>query len=163
VLQHFEDLDNYEECQDIITAIHKYEESLNVKLFTVINEENIKIVRDSFEIEQLTNEDVVNTYKYYADVILREMNVRTIIMGSVNKFENVECDINVYTDFKIGPPTDMQITMIDSSEREYIADFVLEQGWEVNDINETITLLVDQCPNDVVYLKADIKGLLTTN
>lgn len=79
VLNHFERLEMYEECQKIIDAIKEQEDRLNVKLFTVINKEAIQEVIETYKKFNLTGENAVENSKYYSDIIIDELETKKLV------------------------------------------------------------------------------------
>ena len=73
VLKHFEDLENYEECQKIIDAIKEQEQRLDIKLFTVINKNTVNEVVETYKKFNMTGENALENSKYYSDIIVDEI------------------------------------------------------------------------------------------
>lgn len=74
VMEHFERLENYEECQKIINAIREQEERLDIKLWTKITPESMGNVVDTYCNFGLTGENVIENSEYYAEIIIKELN-----------------------------------------------------------------------------------------
>lgn len=72
VLEHFEKIENYERCQQIIDAIREQEEKLDIKLFTVITKETIQEVIDNYKNFNLTGKNAVENSKYCAELIIKD-------------------------------------------------------------------------------------------
>ena len=73
VLEYFEFDENYEECQKIIDAIKEQEKILDTRLFSTITTETIKEVVDSYKKFNLTGKNAIENSKYYATLILKEI------------------------------------------------------------------------------------------
>ena len=73
VLEYFEFNENYEECQKIIDAIKEQEKILGETLFTTITKDTIKEVVESYRKFNLTGINAVENSKYYATLILKEI------------------------------------------------------------------------------------------
>ena len=73
VLEYFEFDENYEECQKIIDAIKEQEKALDTTLFSTITTETIKEVVDSYKKFNLTGKNAIENSKYYATLILKEI------------------------------------------------------------------------------------------
>ena len=79
VLKHFEDLENYEECQKIIDAIKEQEQRLDIKLFTVINKNTVNEVVETYKKFNMTGENALENSKYYSDIIVDEIKSKHLI------------------------------------------------------------------------------------
>ena len=73
VLEYFEFDENYEECQKIIDAIKEQEKALDTTLFSTITTETIKEVVESYKKFNLTGKNAIENSKYYATLILKEI------------------------------------------------------------------------------------------
>lgn len=73
-LKHFEEKENFEECQKIIDAIREQERRLETTLFTVINKETIAEVILSYEKVGLTGENLIENSKYCSELIIMEIS-----------------------------------------------------------------------------------------
>lgn len=73
VLEYFEFDENYEECQKIIDAIKEQEQILDTTLFSTITTETIKEVVESYKKFNLTGKNAIENSKYYATLILKEI------------------------------------------------------------------------------------------
>ena len=73
VLEYFEFDENYEECQKIIDAIKEQEKALDTTLFSTITTETIKEVVESYKKFNLTGKHAIENSKYYATLILKEI------------------------------------------------------------------------------------------
>lgn len=73
VLEYFEFDENYEECQKIIDAIKEQEQILDTRLFSTITTETIKEVFESYKKFNLTGKHAIENSKYYATLILKEI------------------------------------------------------------------------------------------
>lgn len=73
VLKYFEEKEDFDECYKIISAIKEQEGRLNIKLPTVINEDAIQEVVETYEKFGLTGENVIENSEYYADLVLHEI------------------------------------------------------------------------------------------
>jgi len=73
VLEYFEFDENYEECQKIIDAIEEQEKALDTNLFSTITTETIKEVVESYKKFNLTGKNAIENSKYYATLILKEI------------------------------------------------------------------------------------------
>ena len=73
VLEYFEFDENYEECQKIIDAIKEQEKILDTRLFSTITTETIKEIVDSYKKFNLTGKNAIENSKYYATLILKEI------------------------------------------------------------------------------------------
>ena len=73
VLEYFEFNENYEECQKIIDAIKEQEKILGETLFTTITKDTIKEVTESYRKFNLTGINAIENSKYYATLILKEI------------------------------------------------------------------------------------------
>lgn len=73
VLEHFEFDENYEECKKIIDAIKEQEKALDTTLFSMITTETIKEVVESYKKFNLTGKNAIENSKYYATLILKEI------------------------------------------------------------------------------------------
>ncbi len=73
VLEYFEFEENYEECQKIIDSIKEQEKILDTRLFSTITTETIKEVVDSYKKFSLTGKNAIENSKYYATLILKEI------------------------------------------------------------------------------------------
>lgn len=79
VLDYYVFEENYEECQKIIDAIKEQEEKLNTKLFTTITEQTIKEVKEVYSKFNLTGDNALEHSKYYATLILKEINEKYLV------------------------------------------------------------------------------------
>lgn len=79
VLDYYVFEENYEECQKIIDAIKEQEEKLNTKLFTTITEQTIKEVKEVYSKFNLTGNDALEHSKYYATLILKEIEEMYVV------------------------------------------------------------------------------------
>lgn len=73
VLKHFEENEQYEECQKIIDAIKEQEEKLNITLFTTITKDNIELVIEVYKKFNLAGKNVIENSKYYSLGIIKEI------------------------------------------------------------------------------------------
>ena len=73
VLEYFEFEENFEECQKIIDAIKEQEQILDTRLFSTITTETIKEVVDSYKKFNLTGKNAIENSKYYATLILKDI------------------------------------------------------------------------------------------
>ena len=73
VLEYFEFNENFEECQKIIDAIKEQEKALDTTLFTTITKDTIKEVIESYRKFNLTGINAIENSKYYATLILKEI------------------------------------------------------------------------------------------
>ena len=73
VLEYFEFNENYEECQKIIDAIKEQEKILGETLFTTITKDTLKEVVESYRKFNLTGKNAIENSKYYATLILKEI------------------------------------------------------------------------------------------
>ena len=73
VLEYFVFNENYEECQKIIDAIKEQEKILGETLFTTITKDAIKEVIESYRKFNLTGINAIENSKYYATLILKEI------------------------------------------------------------------------------------------
>lgn len=73
VLEYFEFNENYEECQKIIDAIKEQEKILGETLFTTITKDTLKEVVESYKKFNLTGKNAIENSKYYATLILKEI------------------------------------------------------------------------------------------
>ena len=73
VLEYFEFNENYEECQKIIDAIKEQEKILGETLFTTITKDTVKEVIESYRKFNLTGINAIENSKYYATLILKEI------------------------------------------------------------------------------------------
>jgi hypothetical protein len=73
VLEYFEFDENYKECQKIIDAIKEQEKALDITLFSTITTETIKEVVESYKKFNLTGKNAIENSKYYATLILKEI------------------------------------------------------------------------------------------
>lgn len=88
VLDYYVFEENYEECQKIIDAIKEQEEKLNTKLFTTITEQTIKEVKEVYSKFNLTGENALEHSKYYATLILEEINEKYVVAVGSGNFKN---------------------------------------------------------------------------
>lgn len=73
VLEHYKEIEEYEECKKIIDAIKEQERSLDIKLFTTITPETIKETIEVYKKFNLTGENAVENSKYYSELIIDEI------------------------------------------------------------------------------------------
>lgn len=75
VLEHFERLENYEECQLIVEAIREQEERLDIKLWTRNTEETLtEVLTLHKEGSGLSISEIQSHSKYYANIVIDEIN-----------------------------------------------------------------------------------------
>ena len=79
VLDYYVFEENYEKSQKIIDAIKEQEEKLNTKLFTTITEQTIKEVKEVYSKFNLTGNDALEHSKYYATLILKEIEEMYVV------------------------------------------------------------------------------------
>ena len=73
VLEYFEEAEEYTECQKIIDSIKEQEKALNTTLFSTITPETINEVIEGYKKFNLTGKNSVENSKYYASLILHEI------------------------------------------------------------------------------------------
>lgn len=73
LLQHFENIEEYEECQKIIDAIKEQEIRLNTTLYTKITKEAINEVIETYKKFNLTGKNALENSIYYKNLILNEI------------------------------------------------------------------------------------------
>lgn len=73
VLEHFEKEENYEECEKIMKSIKEQEKILNLPLFSVVTDETINEVVESYRRFNLKPEQIIEKSKYYSELILKEI------------------------------------------------------------------------------------------
>lgn len=79
VLDYYVFEENYEECQKIIDAIKEQEEKLKTTIFTTITEQTIKEVKEVYSKFNLTGDNALEHSKYYATLILKEINEKYVV------------------------------------------------------------------------------------
>lgn len=75
LLEHFEALENYEQCDLIMKAIKCHENKLGIKLFSRETDECMKSVIDSYHFFGMTGENAKHNSEYYKDYILAELQL----------------------------------------------------------------------------------------
>lgn len=78
VLEYYESIEEFEECQKIIDAIKKQEERLGIKLYTRNNDECLKEVLSMYKDYNVTGEQVINISKYYATLVIEEIQSMSV-------------------------------------------------------------------------------------
>ena len=68
--------EKYEECKKIIDAIKEQEQRLDIKLFTVINEDTMSAIVKTYNNFNLTGENVICNSRYYAEIIIDEIDLK---------------------------------------------------------------------------------------
>lgn len=74
VMEHFESIENYEECQKILDAIKQQEKLLGCKLPTRRIELKVKEVIDAYKKFNLTGKNHLENSKYYSKLILNDIS-----------------------------------------------------------------------------------------
>jgi hypothetical protein len=74
ILEHFERLENYEECQKIINAIREQEKYLNCTFPTKCNKETIEDIKRTYGNFGLTGEYCEENSEYCAEIVIDEIN-----------------------------------------------------------------------------------------
>lgn len=72
-LEHYEKIENYEECQKIIDAIRNKEKELGIKLFTTINKESLAEVKSMFKGVKITEREIIEASKQYSKIIIKQI------------------------------------------------------------------------------------------
>jgi len=75
VLEYFESFENYEECQEIIDTIKSVNESIGIKLSTVLTEEVIEDVISEYIKLNIDEENLYDNSCCYAATILNDLNI----------------------------------------------------------------------------------------
>lgn len=70
VLEYFEYEEQYEECQKIIDSIIEHEKEFGIKLSTRMNDAIIKDVIGSFQNLHINKEDLLESSRYYSNIII---------------------------------------------------------------------------------------------
>jgi len=76
VLEHYERLEVYEECQAIVDAIRSEEERLGAKLWTRNTPEAIEEVIKTYKEMGLTGKHHLENSRVYANKIIDELNIK---------------------------------------------------------------------------------------
>ena len=80
ILEHYQELEEYEECKKIIDAIKEQEERLDITLFTRVTKECINEVIETYKKYNLTGDNAVDNSKYYAGLIINEIESKYAIL-----------------------------------------------------------------------------------
>ena len=80
VLEYYELKEEYAECQKIIEAIKEQEEFIGTKLFTEINQTNIKEIISTYQKFNLTGINAIENSKWYSTLIIKE--IETVLRSS---------------------------------------------------------------------------------
>jgi len=70
VIEHYKEVEDYEECKQIIDALDRIESERGIKLPRRIDEETKLIVFHSYKRFNLTGVNAVDNSKHYADMII---------------------------------------------------------------------------------------------
>lgn len=70
VLEHYQEVENYEECKQIIDTLDRIESKRGIKLPIKIDEETEAIVIHSYKKFNLTGINAVSNSMHYADLII---------------------------------------------------------------------------------------------
>lgn len=73
VMKHFQEKEEYEECQRILDAINEQEKRLECKLPREINEDGIKQMVEVYKSFGLTGDYAVENSKHYSELIIKEI------------------------------------------------------------------------------------------
>lgn len=79
VLEHYESIENFEECHNIVTAIREIREEYNLRDFpTRRTDEFIKAVIESYKRLSLSGSNAENNSRYFAAQIIKENDTNSL-------------------------------------------------------------------------------------
>lgn len=90
VLEHFESVEDYEECQKIIDAITEQENRLDCVLPKRVNKEAINEVIEGYKPFGMTGVNAVENSKYYAEHILKELLTLQDLSQEIESIKNLK-------------------------------------------------------------------------
>lgn len=90
VLEHFESVEDYEECQKIIDAITEQENRLDCVLPKRANKEAINEVIEGYKPFGMTGVNAVENSKYYAEHILKELLTLQDLSQEIETIKNIK-------------------------------------------------------------------------
>lgn len=78
MLEHYEKVENYEECKIIIDSIEELEKKHNTTIFKRVSSEVISNVIETYKKFNLTGKNAVENSKYLAEKIIKENEKKEI-------------------------------------------------------------------------------------